>query len=300
MINPKTMLILGYNTNGFICHSLKSTIEIIAGLGYRCVAITLDHCALNPYQPGLEQEIKSVKEMLKQYRLSCVIETGARFLLDPWHKHEPTLISNKSKDRKYRLDFLKKAVDIGAKLDAKAVSFWSGKKLENVDDENAWKWLVSGCRELSDYAENQWIPLAFEPEPGMFIETLSRYRKLKEDVENDIFGLTLDLGHAFLTEDVTVGESIWMFRHDIKNIHIEDMKKGVHEHLFFGEGDMNFPEIFHALEKIGYDGPINVELSRHSHNAVKVAKKAINFLFRIEGLSDCIDADGGMRVKKIV
>ena len=214
------MLILGYNTNGFNCHFLQSTLEIIARLGYRCVAITLDHCALNPYQPDLEQNIESVKGILKQYHLSCVIETGARFLLDPWHKHEPTLISGKCNERKYRLDFLKKAVDIGAKLDAKAVSFWSGKKSGNVDDESAWKWLVSGCRELSSYAEKQEIPLAFEPEPGMFLETLSQYQKLKENIGNDIFGLTLDLGHAFLTEDVTVGESIWMFIRDIKNIHI--------------------------------------------------------------------------------
>ena len=72
-----------------------------------------------------------------------------------------------------------------------------------------------------------------------------------------------------------------MFRHDIRNIHIEDMKKGKHEHLFFGEGDMNFPEIFYALKETGYDGPINVELSRHSHNAVEVAKKARDFLLKI-------------------
>ena len=278
------MFLLGYNTNSFNCHSLKSTLEIIAGLGYKCVAITLDHCALNPYQPDLEQEIESVKEILQQYYLSCVIETGTRFLLDAWHKHEPTLISCESKGREYRLDFLKKAVDIGAKLDAKAISFWAGKKMENVDDESAWKWLVSGCRKLSVYAEKHKIPLAFEPEPGMFIETLSLYQKLKKDVGNDIFGLTLDLGHAFLAEDVTVGESIRMFRYDIKNIHIEDMKKGKHEHLFFGEGDMNFPEIFRALKETGYDGPINVELSRHNHNAVEVAKRARDFLLKIEGL----------------
>ena len=278
------MFLLGYNTNGFTCHSLKSTLEIIAGLDYRCVAITLDHYALNPYQPDPEQEIESVKKMLKQYHLLCVIETGARFLLDPRHKHEPTLISGESKSRKYRLDFLKKAVDIGAKLNAEAVSFWSGRKPENMDDENAWKWLVSGCRELSNYAEKQEVPLAFEPEPGMFLETLSQYQKLKENVGNDIFGLTLDLGHAFLTEKPTVGESIRRFIHDIRNIHIEDMKKGKHEHLFFGEGDMNFQEIFHALKETGYDGPINVELSRHSHNAVEAAKRARDFLLKIEAL----------------
>ena len=43
---------------------------------------------------------------------------------------------------------------------------------------------------------------------------------------------------------------------------IEDMRHGVHDHLMFGEGEMDFPPIFEALKKIGYAGGVHVELSR--------------------------------------
>jgi hypothetical protein len=42
------MFRLGYNTNGFNCHSLESALEVISGLGYQGVAITLDNYILNP------------------------------------------------------------------------------------------------------------------------------------------------------------------------------------------------------------------------------------------------------------
>ena len=272
------MLHLAYNTNGFNCHSLESALEIIAGLGYRGVAITLDNYILNPTASDLDRQLGLTKAILKKKSLACVVETGARFLLDPWRKHEPTLISADATDRKIRLNFLKHALDITARLDGQALSFWSGIRHDGVTEADAWDWLVTGCRELSEYAGRFGIPLAFEPEPGMFIENLTQYQKLKELVENPVFGLTLDVGHAFLTEDDSLADCIRKFRNSIKNIHLEDMKKGHHKHLQFGEGEIDFLEVFDALKNINYAGLINVELSRHSRKAVKAAGQAYNFL----------------------
>jgi sugar phosphate isomerase/epimerase len=56
------------------------------------------------------------------------------------------------------------------------------------------------------------------------------------------------------------------------------MQKGHHKHLQFGDGEINFSEVFDALKDIKYAGLINVELSRHSRNAVKAAEQAYNFL----------------------
>jgi len=277
------MLHLGYNTNGFNCHSLESALEIISGLGYRGVAITLDNYILNPGAPDLDRQLKLTKAMLKKNSLACVIETGARFLLDPRHKHEPTLISADPGGRKIRLNFLKRALDIVARLDAQALSFWSGIRHDGVKEVDAWDWLVAGCRELSDYAAQYGIPLAFEPEPGMFIENLTQYQKLKELVDNPLFGLTLDLGHAFLSEIQSPAKCIRQFKDDIKNIHAEDMQKGAHKHLQFGDGDIVFYEIFEALKEIDYVGLINVELSRHSRNAVNAAGQAYDFLSKYTG-----------------
>ncbi|MDJ0820089.1 MAG: sugar phosphate isomerase/epimerase family protein [Desulfobacterales bacterium] len=272
------MLRIGYNTNGFICHSLEAALQIIADLGFRGVAITLDNYILNPAAPDLNRQLDRTRALLEQCCLSCVIETGARFLLDPNQKHSPTLISADPEGRRKRLHFYKRALDIAARLEAEALSFWSGIRNGDVSETDAWDWLVQGCREVLDYAAQYNIPLAFEPEPGMFVENLTQFQQLKEHLNHDLWGLTLDLGHAFLTESNTPGACIRQFKNDIKNIHIEDMKKSAHEHLQFGEGEMDFPDIFDALKDISYNGPINVELSRHSHDAVNAAKQAYDFL----------------------
>ena len=272
------MLRIGYNTNGFICHSLEAALQIIADLGFRGVAVTLDNYILNPAAPDLNRQLDRTRALLEQCCLSCVIETGARFLLDPNQKHSPTLISADPEGRRKRLHFYKRALDIAARLEAEALSFWSGIRNGDVSETDAWDWLVQGCREVLDYAAQYNIPLAFEPEPGMFVENLTQFQQLKEHLNHDLWGLTLDLGHAFLTESNTPGACIRQFKNDIKNIHIEDMKKSAHEHLQFGEGEMDFPDIFDALKDISYSGPINVELSRHSHDAVNAAKQAYSYL----------------------
>jgi L-ribulose-5-phosphate 3-epimerase len=275
------VLRLGYNTNGFNCHSLEAALAIISDLGYRGVAITLDNYILNPRDPNLEPNLAQVKATLKNKSLACVIETGARFLLDPRRKHEPTLISNDAAGRQIRLDFLKQAIAIAARLEAEALSFWSGIRHAGVTEADAWNWLVAGCRELLDYSARYGIPLAFEPEPGMFIENLTQYRMLKQRLDHNLWGLTLDLGHAFLTEDAGPAACIRQFKDDIKNIHAEDMRKGTHEHLQFGEGEIDFIEIFNALKEINYAGLVNVELSRHSRNAVKAAEQAVEYLAKL-------------------
>ena len=46
----------------------------------------------------------------------------------------------------------------------------------------------------------------------------------------------------------------------------------------FGEGEMDFPPLIAALADAGYDGGVHVELSRHSHDAPRVAQRAFDFL----------------------
>jgi sugar phosphate isomerase/epimerase len=96
----------GYNTNGFAHHRLEDAIDILADLGYRSVALTLDHHALDPFDPDLPAQVARVRQRLERHGLRCVIETGARFLLDRWRKHQPTLLDPAGGARQVRLDFL--------------------------------------------------------------------------------------------------------------------------------------------------------------------------------------------------
>jgi L-ribulose-5-phosphate 3-epimerase len=273
-------MLFGYNTNGFAHHRLKDALRILAKLGYSSVAITLDHNALNPYAANW-QETGGTGGILHKRGLRCVIETGARFLLDPWEKHQPTLISPNELDRERRIRFLYKAIHIAKVLRADAVSFWSGTPVDQPGEEILWDRLVNACLRVCDYAEQQRVRLAFEPEPGMFIDTMDRFAELKERVNRPIFGLTIDIGHLHCQGEIPISDHLRLWKDSLWNIHIEDMRRGVHEHLMFGEGEIDFVPVLRTLHEIGYQGGVHVELSRHSHDAVETARKAMAFLKHI-------------------
>lgn len=269
---------LGYNTNGFAHHRLDDTVDILAEIGYDSIAITLDHFALNPFDDNVWNQAQRLRQRLQSHNMCCVIETGARFLLDPWRKHWPTLITPNEENRRRRLDFLDRAMQIAAVLGAEAVSFWSGTAETGMTDHDSWALLVDTCDRLLSLAVQRDVFLAFEPEPGMFVERLDQFARLAAELNHPRFGLTLDLGHVHCLSDGTPADRIREFSSSIYNIHLEDMRRGLHDHLRFGEGEMDFASIFSALDEVDYSGTVNVELSRHSHDAVNTARHAYQFL----------------------
>lgn len=269
---------LGYNTNGFAHHRLEDAITILSEIGYTSVAITLDHHVLNPFDTHSWREVDRTRNLLDRFKMRCVIETGARFLLDPRRKHQPTLLSAEPDERGRRMDFLRRAIEVGKNLNAEAISFWSGTPEDGVPEDACWRRLVDGCQELAGKAEKWEIRLAFEPEPGMFIDTMAKYAELHRRVNNPAFGLTLDVGHLHCQGELPIASHIERWKDSLWNVHIEDMKQGVHDHLMFGDGEMDFPPILAALRGVNYAGGVHVELSRHSHDAVNTAERAMEFL----------------------
>lgn len=269
---------LGYNTNGFAHHRLEDAIEILADIGYASVALTMDHHALDPWSDDFDAQRLRVARLLDRHGLHCVIETGARFLLDPRRKHQPTLLDASEAQRGRRRDLLLKAIALAPGLNADAVSFWSGALPEGASPATAMTRLVEECRRLAEAAERHEVRLAFEPEPGMFIDTMARFADLHARVAHPLFGLTLDVGHVHCLDDGAVGTHIGNWSSRLFNVHLEDMKRGVHEHLMFGEGEMDIAAVLSSLLRAGYAHGAHVELSRHGHDAVATAEAAFVYL----------------------
>lgn len=272
---------LGYNTNGLAHHSLPTAIELLAEIGYRSVAITLDHATLNPYGSHLREELADTRSLLEKHGMTSVIETGARYLLNPRLKHVPTLLTADPADRETRIDFLKKSIDIAAELGSECVSLWSGILPTDESRMSAMQRLVEGLQVVLEYAHAKKVVLAFEPEPGMLIDTMASFQELLDQINSPQLLLTLDVGHLHCLGEVPIADVIRDCYHRLANIHIEDMRAGVHEHLMFGEGEMDFPPIVAALREVGYDGPLNVELTRHSHMGPAAAQRAFDFLHKL-------------------
>ena len=280
---------LGYNTNGLTGHRWEQALELMHAVGYRSVAITVDHHCLDPYSTELPRELNRMQRLLERFEMTSVIETGARFLLDPRAKHEPTLVSRTAEGRVVRIEFLKRCIDIALALGSDAVSFWSGILRDDIPRDEAMFRLADGVREVLDFANVRGVRLAFEPEPGMLVQTFDDYRELLTLVDGPGFGLCVDIGHVHCLEPRPISEYLSEWRDRIYSIHIEDMAKGVHDHLPFGQGTIDFLPVIRTLRKINFQGGLNVELSRHSHVAPEVLRQSYDFLMRLELLSLAMD-----------
>lgn len=252
-----------YNTNGCGSHRLDDALDLMAEAGYAGVALTLDHHHLDPFAPSWQSDAQKLRRRLDTLGFGSVIETGARFLLDPRAKHEPTLVSADPDGRGRRIAFLRRAIDIAAILGSEAVSFWAGVPKPGVDRHEARGWLLDGLAEIVTYAECSGVVAAFEPEPGMLIETPAQWEAL--DVEG--LSLALDTGHCLVTCDIEPAEAVRRWKDRLGTVSIEDMKRGVHLHLPFGSGDMDLPAILDALEAERFDKLVCIELSRESPQA---------------------------------
>jgi sugar phosphate isomerase/epimerase len=267
----------GYGTNGFGGHRLDDALEVIAGLGYDGVALTVDHPHLDPFAPDLAARTAAVRRRLDGLGLAVVVETGARYVMDAWNKHEPTLVSNEGRDR--RVDLLCRAVRIAAELEAEAVSFWSGSLPEDAGVEEGWRRLLAGVDAVLAEAGRHDVTCAFEPEPGMFVDTVAGVLELRRRLGSpERLRVTVDVGHCVCNEPGTVADCLHAAGALLANVQLDDMVPGVHEHLEFGAGDVDLPEALGALLDVDYSGLAAVELPRHGHAAPAVAARSLESL----------------------
>jgi L-ribulose-5-phosphate 3-epimerase len=276
-------MLLSYITNGLPAVPAIEAIALLHQIGYRGIGFTLDDGLLNPFAGNFDEELTRTADRLRDLNMRSVIETGARFLLDPHVKHEPTLLTADPSARARRVDFLCRAIDAAAGLESDCVSFWSGAVRDGAGDRVAMERLVDGLIPVLDYAAEKSVPLGFEPEPGMFIDTMDRFAELlaaldERKADSARLQLTIDVGHLHCQGELPIADRLRQWSQRLINVHIEDMRSRVHEHLQFGEGEIDFPPIFKALAEIDYSGIIAVELSRHAHLGARAAQDAYNFL----------------------
>ena len=204
------------------------------------------------------------------------------------------------------LDFYRYAVDCAAALGSDCVSLWSGVLQAGIGARGGPARLVAGLQDTLDYAAARGVTIAFEPEPGMLVDSMESFAVLRSQLEgkgqapfvrstlravpangacplfpgvpHGHLGLTLDVGHLQCQGEVPLAQTIARWAPLTANVHLEDMRRGVHQHLMFGEGEIDFPPVLRAFAAAGYRGGIHVELSRHSHEGPTAARRAFEFL----------------------
>ncbi|MBE4741641.1 MULTISPECIES: sugar phosphate isomerase/epimerase family protein [Streptomyces] len=270
---------LGYGTNGLTDLRLDDALALLADLGYDGVGLTLDHMHLDPFAPQLAARTRRVRQRLDALGLGVTVETGARYVLDPRRKHGPSLLDEEKDGRWARVRLLIRAVRVAADLGAHAVHLFSGTLPDGVDPDTGYTRLADTLAPVLEAAEEAGLPLAVEPEPGHLLADLAGFHRLRTELgDPDGLGLTLDIGHCQCLEPLPPQECVRQAAPWLRHVQIEDMRRGVHEHLPFGHGEIDFPPVLRALENSGYQGLTVVELPRHSHAGPALAAQSLDFL----------------------
>ena len=270
---------IGFSTNSIGDVDPLDAVPALRDLGYRSLALTLDHHTLHPGVSDLPWRVGRWRSALAAAGMACVIETGARHLLDPRVKHEPTLVTASREDRARRVEFTQGAIDIAADLGAGCVSLWSGVARDAADAETIWARLVDGLGPIHDHAARRGVVLGFEPEPGMFIDTLARSGELLDRLGRpDHLRLTVDTGHLECMGERPAADVLAPWLDRVVNVHVDDMLACRHEHLPLGAGDVDFRDVLGALAVAGYRGGLHVELPRQAHRWLDTARESAGYL----------------------
>lgn len=262
---------VGYGTNGFADHTLADAVRVLRRHGYAGLALTLGFQHLDPFADDWAARADGVRELIGDWPL--VIETGTRFLLDPFVKHRPTLVDAHAEPR---IRLLERAIEIAARTGADCVSLWSGTIPAGAGPNVCWARLTDRLRGVVEAAERAGVRLAVEPEPGMLVETVADALQLRDRLGNpDVLGITVDLGHCVAVEPDGVVGALRQAGGVLRNVQVDDMLPGIHEHLELGTGDLDLVAALRTLVEIDYRGLIALELPRHSHDAPGLAQRSM-------------------------
>lgn len=187
-------------------------------------------------------------------------------------------LSFSSLDDGVRNEALKRArdaVDLAKKLNSKINvgrlrGGYSFRKSKDICRERS----VSGLREIAEYAYNNGVIVALEPNNSMiidFINTTQEGLAMVEEIDCPSFKLMIDSNHMYI-DDKDMIASIYEAKDVITYVHVVDSNR-----RYPGNCKLDFQAFLHALKEIGYDDYISVEVFQRPDEET-VMSKSIEYL----------------------
>jgi len=145
-------------------------------------------------------------------------------------------------------------------LDCQRVNCLAGLQPVHPDEEEVWATLVENVRYAAERLAQAGITLCLEAinsrvdMPGFVLDTSGKVMTLIETVDRDNVCLQYDLYHMQIMEGDLI-RSLECLLPWIGHIQFAD-NPGRHEP---GTGEIHFPKVFEALDRLGYDGWVSAE-----------------------------------------
>ncbi|MBU2953097.1 hydroxypyruvate isomerase [Marinobacter sp. F3R08] len=197
-----------------------------------------------------------LKQLLNDNQLTQVL-----FNLPPgdWDAGERGIACLPDRVEEFRAG-VEQAIEYARALDCRQLNCLAGLKPTDLSDETAWQTLVSNVSWAAGKLADENITLCLEAinsrvdMPEFFLDTSGKVLALIEDVDADNVRLQYDLYHMQIMEGDLV-RSMECLLPWIGHIQFAD-NPGRHEP---GTGEINFSNVFEAIDTMGYEGWVSAE-----------------------------------------
>ncbi|WP_027415427.1 sugar phosphate isomerase/epimerase family protein [Aneurinibacillus terranovensis] len=174
-------------------------------------------------------------------------------------------------ERHKRLDDSRRAIEEVAELGAGVLVIVGG-GVPDRDIDSARKWVAEGIEQLVPYAQSYGVKLGIEPLHPMYaaersvVVTLAQANELAKRYRPDVVGVIVDVFHVWWDPDLY--NQITLAGEHILGFHVSDWIVPTPDLLLgrgmIGDGVIELRRIRKALDAVGYQGPIEVEIFNQS------------------------------------
>ena len=246
----------------------STKIDIAKEAGYDFIEISVDEsderlARLN----WSNEEIKNMNNLLidKDFRIPSMTFSG--------QKRFP-MGSMDNATREKSMDLMKKAIELADKLGVRVIQVTGYDVYYEERSDKTREMFIQNLKKATEWASKACITLAIENMENTFLNSVTKYMEIAEEVDSPWLKLYPDLGNltAWTHDEVYNELEKGIKAQQIIAIHLKEAKKvtdtfgGIFRELEFGTGDVDFVKTFETLKKSEFKGPFLVEMWNESSN----------------------------------
>ena len=246
----------------------STKIDIAKEAGYDFIEISVDESderlgRLN----WSNEEIKNMNNLLidKDFRIPSMTFSG--------QKRFP-MGSMDNATREKSMDLMKKAIELADKLGVRVIQVTGYDVYYEERSDKTREMFIQNLKKATEWASKACITLAIENMENTFLNSVTKYMEIAEEVDSPWLKLYPDLGNltAWTHDEVYNELEKGIKAQQIIAIHLKEAKKvtdtfgGIFRELEFGTGDVDFVKTFETLKKVEFKGPFLVEMWNESSN----------------------------------
>ena len=223
--------------------------------------------------------------------VKAVFETGVRIptICFSGHRRYP-LGSNNPDLEKQSLILMKKCLKLAQDLGVRNIQLAGYDVYYEEKSVETRQRFLKNLRKACDWAEEAQVILAIEIMDDPFINSIEKYLAIEKEINSPYLFVYPDTGNMSAWRNDLWSE-FFLGHRSIAALHLKDThpvtetSKGQFRDVIFGEGCVDWEEMFSVIKNTGYNGPFLIEMWSENCKTIDETQKAIqeaqNFLYPI-------------------